>query len=323
MKDRFRNILLATVLILCVSVLAACSGSPQTGEPGNEGHVFSDAETMLVIASERNRYRDVYTDQIWKVKVDAAGTSFDEYLLQEVKKFMTELTVMSRMAGEQGVRLTGQEKENLRQLSEAYYESMTKADRRYTGAKEKDVYQFYEQYHLANKVVEEMTKDVDLEISDSDAKVIDVQEIVVSDPETAQHILEQLGEGKTDFLSLARAASEDPVIEKTIGRNERPGSFEDTVFLLETGETSPVIEMDGRYYIVRIVKDYDEDATQERKQKLMRQRVSQAFRTKYDSYAKEHPVELEGKLWNASILQQGEDSENAALFSSYHEFMDP
>lgn len=44
-----------------------------------------------------------------------------------------------------------------------------------------DVYELYEDYHLANKLVDELTGQVDLEISDSEAKVITVQEISVSD----------------------------------------------------------------------------------------------------------------------------------------------
>lgn len=321
MKTWWKYILTAAVLALSVLISAGCSGNTGESDSGNTGHTFTDAETMLVIASERNRYRDVYTDQIWEVQMEDEGVSFDTYLLQEIRKFMTELTVMSRLAEERGVRLSGQEKEKIRQLAEAYYESMTKEDRRYTGAKEKDVSRFYEQYHLANKLVEELTKDVDVEISDSDAKVIDVQEIVVSDAQTAQQILEQIGAGKSDFLSFARTVSEDTVIEKTVGRNERPGAYEDAVFALESGETSSVIETDGKYYIVHVVKDYDEDATQERKQKLMKQRVNQAFRTIYDSYAAEHPVELEGKIWKEEILKQGEKSVTASLFQMYHEYM--
>lgn len=321
MKRWLNSILTAAILALSVLVSAGCSSNNGTVDTTGDGHIFSDAETMLVIASERNRYRDVYTDEIWNVEIEEAGSSFDEYLIGQIKKFMTELTLMSRLAEEKGVRLSGQEKEKIRQLSEEYYESMSKADRRYTGAKEKDVYQFYEQYHLANKLVEELTKGVDVEISDSDAKVIDVQEIVVSDAESAQNLLAQLKEGKTDFLSLARTASEETEIEKKVGRNEHPGAYEEEVFALESGETSGVIESDGKYYIVHVTRDYDEDATQERKQKLMKQRVSQAFRTIYDNYSQEHPVVLESRIWTTDILRQGEDSTCDALFREYHEFM--
>ena len=38
---------------------------------------------------------------------------------------------------------------------------------------------------MANKLVNELTKEVDLEISDSEAKVIDIQQIVLDSLETA------------------------------------------------------------------------------------------------------------------------------------------
>ena len=70
---------------------------------------YSDAQTMIVIATERNRYRDVYTDQIWQVAVDDEGTQFQTYLLGEIKSFLSELKTMKLLADEREIRLSGQE----------------------------------------------------------------------------------------------------------------------------------------------------------------------------------------------------------------------
>ena len=50
----------------------------------------------------------------------------------------------------------------------------------------------YEAYHRANKLVDELTKDVSLEISDSEARVIQVQEIAVSEEAKAQEVYEKV-----------------------------------------------------------------------------------------------------------------------------------
>lgn len=318
---RRKAVRIALLLMLCVFLCCGCIGMDKT-ETAAEGHSFSDAEIMLVIASERNRYREVYTDQVWQVQVEQSGTTFEEYLLGEIRHFMTELTVMSRMAESCGVRLTGQEKEKMKQLAGAYYKTLTRADRKYTGAKEKDVRSFYEQYLLANKLVDELTKDVDLEISDSEAKVIRVQEIVVHDAQTAADVLEKVNAERADFLSIARSVSEDARVEKQVGRNERPAEYETVVFALETGQISPVIESDGAWYIVRVTMDYDEDATQERKEKLMKQRRNRAFGERYDAFCAEYPTELSGDIWTVETLRKGEDSSTTSLFEAYREFMD-
>lgn len=82
----------------------------------------------IVIATERNRYRDVYTDQIWQVAVDDEGTQFQTYLLGEIKSFLSELKTMKLLADEREIRLSGQEKEQLQELAGDFYDSLTKED---------------------------------------------------------------------------------------------------------------------------------------------------------------------------------------------------
>lgn len=315
--------LFPAVLLAAVLTLTACGGGlPIVSEVGGE-QAYRDAQTMIVIATERNRYREVYTDQIWDVPVNADGTTFRAYLLGEIKNFMKELRTMNLLADEKNVRLTGQEQERMRELSDQYYDSLTRADKKYTGAGREDVYGLYSQYCLANKLVNTLTQDVNLEISDSEAKVIGVQEIVLESRETADEVCAKAAEEGTDFLSLARSVSADAEVEKLVGRSERPQAYEDVVFALENGQISPVIESDGKYYIVRVTDDYDEEATQERKEKLSLQRKNQAFKEIYDSFAAEHPVEIRGDIWNTATLEQGENSTTTDFFSLYQEAMNP
>lgn len=310
------------VLLLAAALtLTACGGTlPIVSEVGGD-QAYSDAQTMIIVATERNRYRDIYTDQIWDIRVNADGTTFRAYLLEEIKNFMKELRTMNLLADEQNVRLTGQEQERIREISDQYYNSLTKADKKYTGAGREDVYGLYSQYCRANKLVNTLTQKVNLEISDSEAKVIGVQEIVLATREAADEACARAAEEGTDFLSLARSVSEDAEVEKLVGRGERPQAYEDVVFALENGQITPVIEADGKYYIVRVTDDYDEEATQERKEKLSLQRKNQAFREIYDSFAEENPVEIRGDIWNTATLDQGQNSTTTDFFSLYQEIM--
>ena len=146
---------------------------------GTEG--FSDAQMMLIVASERNRCQKIYTDQIWDTVVDDAGTTFQTYLLEEIQKFLRELKVMNLLADERQIALSAREKEELNALADSYYESMSDADRAYTGATRDDVYTMYEAYHRANRLVDALTQNVNLEVSDSEARVITVSEASFSE----------------------------------------------------------------------------------------------------------------------------------------------
>lgn len=311
----------ALAAVLSTLLLTACGmGLPIVSEVGGS-QGYKDEQAMIVIATERNRYRDIYTDQIWQVPVDEAGTTFQAYLLSEIRDFMAKMRTMNLLADEKDIRLSGQEREQLKQLAADYYDSLTPEDREYIGAGEEDVYELYEQYHRANKLVDELTKDVNLEISDSEAKVITVQEIVVGDEAEAAQIYAQVTEEGADFLSRARSVSENPEIEKQVGRSERPKAYEDVVFSLNEGEISPVLSVDDAYYIVKCVNDYDEAATLERKQRLAIQRKSQAFRQIYDEFSQEYPVDIRGDIWSADTLAKGQDSTTTSFFTQYQETM--
>lgn len=315
-----KNISILAALFTALFLTACGTGLPIVSEVGGS-QSYKDEQAMIVIATERNRYRDIYTDQIWQIQVDEAGTTFQAYLLSEIRDFMTELRTMNLLADEKDIRLSGQEKEQLRKLAEAYYDSLTAEDREYIGAGEDDIYELYEQYHRANKLVDELTGDVNLEISDSEAKVITVQEIVVSDEERAMEIHRQVAEEGADFLSEARSVSEDTEIEKQVGRSERPKAYEDEVFSLNQDEISPVFSMDGMYYIVKCINDYDEAATLERKQRLALQRKSQAFRQIYDEFSAEYPVDIKGDIWSVDTLAKGSGSTTTSFFTQYQETM--
>ena len=281
---------------------------------------FPDAQAMLIITTEANRYRTVYTDQIWQVQV-GEEESFQLYLLEQIRTFLKELKTMNLLADERGIQLTGQEKEQLRQLSSEFYQSLTEADRECIGASEEDVYAMYEAYHRANRLVDEVTKNVDLEISDSEARVMKIQELCLETEESAQEAFQQLSEEGTNFSSVARAIREEGYKEQSVGRGERSAAYETAVFSLEDGQLSQPFADGDSWYLVKCVDSYDEDATLERKERLALQRKNQAFRRIYDTFAGEHPVEIQGSIWeNVDLTEMGQ-STTVDFFERYQEYM--
>lgn len=281
---------------------------------------FPDAQAMLIITTEANRYRTVYTDQIWQVQV-GEEESFQLYLLEQIRTFLKEVKTMNLLADERGIQLTGQEKEQLRQLSSEFYQSLTEADRECIGASEEDVYAMYEAYHRANRLVDEVTKNVDLEISDSEARVMKVQELCLETEESAQEAFQQLSEEGTNFSSVARAIREEGYKEESVGRGERSAAYETAVFSLEDGQLSQPFADGDSWYLVKCEDSYDEDATLERKERLALQRKNQAFRRIYDTFAGEHPVEIQGSIWeNVDLTEMGQ-STTVDFFERYQEYM--
>ena len=82
------SLVLAGVLLLFVS---GCESRPAADVKKEIGVTLRRPEIMLVVATERNRYEQIYTDQIWNVVVSADGTTFQEYLLNQIKQFTADI----------------------------------------------------------------------------------------------------------------------------------------------------------------------------------------------------------------------------------------
>ncbi len=286
-------ILLAGALLVS-AVLGGCSGMSSGTRTEKE---YGKGETMVIVTSERLRYEDLYTDQIWSVVVDNRGTTFETLLLEQIHNFLRELKVMSLMASDENLRLSAREKELVKEAASKYYEALGGTDAARFGIDEKGLEAFYTDYWLSQKLVDALTEDMNLEVSDSEAKVITAYEIVTENRAEAEKAYEAILADDTDFYSIAKEYSVDEDVEKQLVRGEHGDTYDETVFILNEGEVSTIIEDDGKYYIVKCVDDYDESATKERKRLMISEKKNEAFYEQYDPYRKDIELVGDDELW--------------------------
>ncbi len=309
-------------LLIGAGLLAGCGGRGGSAPAGMKEIQagYTRGQVMVVVATERNRYQNVYTDQIWEAVSHEDGLCFEDKLMRQIRQFFTELAVMESMAGERQIELTSQEKDALSRLAQEYYGQLEEGDLDYMGVSQEEVYQLYCSYYTANKLAAQMLGEDELEISDAQAKVIHVQQIVTDSLETAQEALEAVSGGKEDFAAAAGNYSVEEEIDRTLERTEEPGPVEEAAFGLEQDEISQIVEQDGRYYILKCTNAYDEEATQRRKYKLGREKLRQAFREAYEPYAQSHEVVFENGLWEDIPFKEGESCHTTDFFELYQKY---
>ncbi len=301
--NRWGRTLAAVVL---TAVIVCGCGVKETLLSGRKSErEYGKAETMVIVTTERLRYEELYTDKIWDVAVDESGTTFEETLVNQIHDFLKELKTMSRMADEENVTLSGKERELVKQAAAQYMENLKNAGDSFEITR--DVAEsLYEDYWKAEKLVETLTENVNLEVSDSEAKVITVDEIVLSDKDQADETLKKVRTEGTDFMTVAKEVSEDQEIEKKISRGMRSEEYEQVAYALASGEISDVIGADGKYYILRCVSDYDEAATKIRKEEMVREKKNEAFYETYSEYAAKVHLAKDDSLWKNLSITDGE-----------------
>lgn len=313
-----------TVGIMCMAAAIGISGCAkktvvQDGVESVEKE-YSAGQIMVVTATERNRYQNIYTEQLWSAQADSSGITFEDKLKAQIEQFLIELAVINLMADVEKVELTGQERDSLKSLSQEYYRGLTQPDKEFIDINEEEIYQLYCEYYRAEKLVTELTRGENLEVSDAEAKVIQIQQIALETSEEAQTVLEQTQRENADFASIASRNSRDGQINYTLEWSEEMNALSQAAFALEQDEISGVIEEEGRFYILKCINAYDAQATLERKTRLSKEKKTKAFLSFYEPFVKEHQVKLKGDIWEQVDFSQGKECKTDNFFQLYQSY---
>ena len=172
---------------------------------------------------------------------------------------------------------------------------------------------------MFEKLVEELTKGIDLEVSDSEAKVITVMQAETADRQTAENLSLAAAQENADFEKCASDAGLSATTRQ-LGRKEESQEFEDAAFALSAGQVSQVIESNGTYYVIKCISDYDEEATAARKKIIFEERKRKAFKEIYDSFREGINLTYSGDPWNKLELGSGRYAAGADFFEIYRKY---
>ena len=147
-------------------------------------------EAMIYVMDYQRQYEGVYGVEMWEH--DFGGVTFEEYVKDTIVDQLASMKAITLLAGDYGVELDSSEEERVSEAADAYYGALTEDQIRYMDLELEDVEALYRDHALSGKVYEEITKDVNTEVSDDEARIITVQQIYLDSPETAQSVKEQL-----------------------------------------------------------------------------------------------------------------------------------
>ena len=148
-------------LALSLGLLTGCGSDGSTivvGKKNEKG--YSRAEVMVIAMTEKKRYEEVCTDQIWGVSVGEKGDDFETYLKKQIRSFMDELKIMNLLAADRGISLTSEERAAMDRAAAEYFGRLPQSAIDSMGVTEADVQHIYEDYGLAEKLAGQLTDNV-------------------------------------------------------------------------------------------------------------------------------------------------------------------
>lgn len=305
-------------VFVAAALLCGCGGSMPLMSKSKGEKEYGKAETMVIVTTERLRYEELYSEKIWNAAVDNRGTTFETVLLTQIHDFLKELKLMSLMASDQKISLSSREKELAKEAAETYMDALGEELSRQFGLEKKEIETLYTDYWLSEKLVDKLTDGMNLEVSDSEAKVITVSQIECDDEATAQEVLSKVQTEGTDFNSVAKAYSKDQEIKKQVFKGLKGSAYEEAAYGLEQGQISGVISDSGKYYILKCINDYDESATKIHKEQMLRDKKNQAFYSAYQSFKDEKELTGDPEIWRDLSISDSPKTK-ADFFKIYEE----
>ncbi len=308
----------AVILILCL-LLTSCKGIELENKT-EQVEEYTKAQAMILIANERNRYENAYSGDLWSISSGDGDTTFDRLVIQNVKDFMETVKLLCMLAEERGVTASSSERELIRQMTDAYANGLSDGDYAYMGCTREDIQKVYTDYFTACKMAE-LLSESDIDISDSEVKVIRIMQIGTEDVKKAKAILKRLKIDGANFASMASRYTELPEIELSLSKSDGKSLIERTAFSLEEGQISNILCVDGMYYILRCTNGYDEAATRDRKKGIMTAVDSLHFYQVIEPYRNEHNIAFFDRFWSELSFTEPDGSEAENFFDIYNEFI--
>lgn len=141
---------------------------------GNVSCGLKEAKVYLV--NYQNIYGTAYGLDLWQH--DFGDSSLENYVKNITMQELAQVVCLDQLAKEKEMELSEEEKEKIAQAAEEYFASLTEEEIAYMGVSGSDIKEYYEHYALAQKVYHSLTKAVNEEVSDDEARVMEIMQIL-------------------------------------------------------------------------------------------------------------------------------------------------
>ncbi len=301
--------------------------------------ICSLGEAKLYMYTLKNQYEKVYGNSIWQENCN--GKTLEDYVKDTVISQLSKIKSMALFAKSNGIELSEDEKTTLAKASNEFYSGLTESEKDFFKLTEEDINSSYSEYLLASKIYSSLTTETNTEVSDDEARVITIQQIIINkyymdesgnrkeytedelrDVQEKIQVVFDKAQNTDDFISLAENYSDVANYEISVGRGQIDENVEKVIFNMENDKLSDIIETTDSYYIIKCVNSYDIEATDANKAVIVEQRKVKAFDEVYEVYIEGLDSVFNDAMWGEVKLEDNPDISTVNYFDIYNQYFE-
>lgn len=274
-------------------------------------------QARVILTNYQNMYATMYGIDLWERELQ--GNDLETYVKELTISRLAQIMAMDYLAQDREISLTREEKAKIKKAAEDYFSSLNDTEKEYMQVKQGDIEKLYTRYGLANKLYTFLTQGVNDEVSDEEARVMEAQQIFVSDKNKAKEVQQQLKEGG-DFLSVANLYNEASETEVSFGKYDVVQEVAREAFSLENDQVSGKIKTENGFYFIKCINHYNQEKTDANKSVILENRRKEAFDDVYQEFITNLPSEFNEKIWDKVRVEINEEVKTDNFFQVYEKY---
>lgn len=309
------------------------------------GNEVSLGEAGLYAIYQQAQYEQFYSMYLgttvdWSQEYD--GKTMEDETKESMLETFKKMQIVAAHADDYGITISEEEQAKITEAAKALVEANDEKAKKALHISEESATALFKTYYLYNHVSKAMIADVDREVSDDEAaqkkmSYVEFSLAGTTDEEgnTVELTEEEKAAIKTTAETVVAAGAEgmegalentDYTVSETTF-DEESTSLDEAVYTaangLKEGEVSSVIETESAYYVVRLDSEFDEEATESKKEEIISERETEAFDKLYEEWeAEEGAFVLDEAMWKTIrfkdkiTLSTGEEAETTETTQS-------
>lgn len=256
---------------------------------------------------------------IWETEAEE-GKTFGQQAVEQSLEELETMYIMKEKAADYGVEVTEEDQKAIAEAAAEFIKANSQETIEKLAVTEEQVKTYLELRTYEARMHDPIVADVDTEVSEEESQQSSFSYVSISTAdleekeikkkkEEAQEILGNMKKDpKADFEEVVKAVNEeytalDGTFDTTAPKDEEdasssyPAKVLEVLRSLKDGEMGPdVIETDTGYYVVRLDKINDEEATADKKDSIIEERKSELYTDTTASWREEAEITVDKKV---------------------------